>query len=322
MVKRTVLHYVTLSVLPFFSLLLLTNTLLPVSHVHNISPISASAQQPPGSIPTTTPTTEAATVTPASEIGTTMRPSSIVLMNIEDLRATDKTGDAEADPNSLKISSAFNDEESGHTIQYTPAAMGFAGIAYKADKNYDLSNAQRVVFFAKGQNGGENVTFAAVGRNENTAAFNNTDETLGSAFNNQNFSLISEDVSLDRDWKRYQISLEGVDLQRISHPFAFIVHRGPGPESVTFSLRDITYDSKPATDPLDTVEQPENQTTNQTGLPAITSDSQANDTSVSNATQGSSPTTEPKELATNTTNTLPLNTTNTCLLYTSDAADD
>ena len=36
--------------------------------------------------------------------------------------------------------------------------MGFAGIAYKADKNYDLSNAQRVVFFAKGQNGGENVT--------------------------------------------------------------------------------------------------------------------------------------------------------------------
>ncbi|MGA7692777.1 MAG: hypothetical protein WCA61_10760, partial [Nitrososphaeraceae archaeon] len=235
MVKRTVLRYVTLSVLLFFSLLLLTNTLLPVSRVHNISPNTAFAQQLTGSIPTTTPTTEAATVTPASEIGTTMRPSSIVLMNIEDLRATDKTGDAEADPNSLKISSAFNDEESGHTIQYTPAAIGFAGIAYKADKNYDLSNAQRVVFFAKGQNGGENVTFAAVGRNENTAAFNNTDETLGSAFNNQNFSLISEDVSLDRDWKRYQISLEGVDLQRISHPFAFIVHRGPGPESVTFS---------------------------------------------------------------------------------------
>ena len=110
MVKRTVLRYVTLSVLLFFSLLLLTNTLLPVSHVHNLSPISASAQQLPGSIPTTTPTTEAATVTPASEIGTTTRPSSIVLMNIEDLRATDKTGDAEADPNSLKISSAFNDE--------------------------------------------------------------------------------------------------------------------------------------------------------------------------------------------------------------------
>ena len=212
-------------------------------------------------------------------------------MNIEDLRATDKTGDAEADPNSLKISSAFNDEESGHTIKYTPAAIGFAGIAYKADKNYDLSNAQRVVFFAKGQNGGENVTFAVVGRNENTATFNNTDETLGSAFNNQNFSLISEDVNLDRDWKRYQISLEGVDLQRISSFCLYSTSRSRT-ESVTFSLRDITYDSKPATDPLDTVEQPENQTTNQTGLPAITSDSQINDTSVSNATQRSSPTTD------------------------------
>ena len=193
---------------------------MPISRTHDISSMIAFGQQLPGSIPATT---EAATVTPASEIGTTIRPSSIVLMNIEDLRATDKTGDAEANPNSLIVSSALNDEENGHIIQYTPASIGFAGIAYKADKNYDLSNAQRVVFFAKGQNGGENVTFAAVGRNENTTTFNNTDETLGSAFNNQNFSLISEDVSLDRDWKRYQISLEGVDLQSISHPFAFIV---------------------------------------------------------------------------------------------------
>ena len=107
------------------------------------------------------PRLTAATITPASEIGKTIRPSSIVLMNIEDMRATDRTGDAEVDPNSLKISSAFSDEESAHTIQYTPAALGFAGIAYEADKNYDLSNAQRVVFFAKGQNGGENVTFGS-----------------------------------------------------------------------------------------------------------------------------------------------------------------
>jgi hypothetical protein len=306
--KGTLFSYVILSMILFFSPLLLTNTLSPLIREHDISSKIAFAQLPPEPIPATT---EAATMTPASEIGTTIRPSSIVLMNIEDLRATDKTGDAEVDPNSLKINSTFSDEENGHIIQYTPASLGFAGIAYKADKNYDLSNAQRVVFFAKGQNGGENVTFAAVGRNTNAAGFNNTDETLGSAFNNQNFSLISEDVSLDRDWKRYQISLEGVDLQRISHPFAFIVHRGPGPEAVTFTLRDITYDSKPATDPLDVVEQPQNQTTNQTSVPTIPSDSQANNTSASNATQGSFPSIETEGLATNTTDTLPLNTTDT-----------
>src|SRR5262245_47018592 len=136
--KKTVFSCVPLSVILFFSLLMLTNTLLPASPAHDISPMIAFAQQLPGSIPTTT---EAATTTPASEIGTTIRPSSIVLMNIEDLRATDRTGDAEANPDSLKISSAFYDEDSGHTIQYTPAALGFAGIAYKADKNYDLSNA-------------------------------------------------------------------------------------------------------------------------------------------------------------------------------------
>ncbi|MGI8833196.1 MAG: hypothetical protein ACR2IS_11245, partial [Nitrososphaeraceae archaeon] len=265
--------------------------------------MTASGQQIPGSEPTTTPTsassTAAATITPASEIGKTIRPSSIVLMNIEDLRATDRTGDAEADPNSLIISSDFADEESAHTIQYTPAALGFAGIAYEADKNYDLSSAQRVVFFAKGQNGGENVTFAAVGRNENTAVFNDTAETFGSAFNNQNFTLISEDVSLVNDWRRYQISLEGINLERISHPFAFIVNRGPGQEATTFSLRDITYDSKPATDPLEIMEQP----VNQTGLPAITSDTQSNNTAVSNGTQNLSRTPESDEQGVNATGT-------------------
>ena len=291
----------TLIILLFFSLLLSANAVLPVSHVYNFLPITAFGQQIPGSASTTTPTTAsptaAATITPASEIGKTIRPSSIVLMNIEDMRATDRTGDAEVDPNSLKISSAFSDEESAHTIQYTPAALGFAGIAYQADKNYDLSNSQRVVFFAKGQNGGENVTFAAVGRNEDTGVSNDTAGTFGSAFNDQNFTLISEDVSLDNDWKRYQISLDGVNLERITHPFAFIVNQGPGQEATTFSLRDITYDSKPATDPLEIVEQP----VNQTSLAAITSGTESNNTGVSNGTQNLSPTPESDEQAVNAT---------------------
>jgi hypothetical protein len=303
MIKRTVLSHGTLTILLFFSLLLSANAVLPISHVFNFLPMTASGQQIPGSEPTTTPTsassTAGPTITPASEIGKTIRPSSIVLMNIEDLRATDRTGDAAVDPNSLKISSDFADEESAHTIQYTPAALGFAGIAYEADKNYDLSTAQRVVFFAKGQSGGENVTFAAVGRNENTAVFNDTAESFGSAFNDQNFTLISEDVSLDNDWRRYQISLEGVNLERISHPFAFIVNQGLGQEATTFSLRDITYDSKPATDPLEVVEQP----VNQTGLAAITSDTQSNNTGVSNGTQNLSPTPESEEQAVNATGT-------------------
>ena len=140
---------------------------------------------------------------------------------------------------------------------------------------------------------------AAVGRNENTAVSNNTAETFGSAFNDQNFTLISEDVSLENDWRRYQISLEGVNLERISHPFAFIVNQGPGQEATTFSLRDITYDSKPATDPLEIVEQP----VNQTGLSAITSETQSNNTSVSNGTQNISPTPESDEEGVNATGT-------------------
>src|SRR5918999_1799512 len=188
MIKVAALRYGILPTLVVISILLSGNPLLPAFHVYTIFPSAAFAQQIPGSAATATPATTSptgeATITPASEIGKTMRPSSIVLMNIEDLRATDRTGDAEVDPNSLQVSSVLNDEESGHVIQYTPAAMGYAGIAYEADKNYDLSNAQRVVFFVKGQNGGENVTFAAVGRNEETyAALHNTNGCFGSPLN-------------------------------------------------------------------------------------------------------------------------------------------
>ena len=78
MIKRTVLSHGTLIILLFFSLLLSANAVLPVSHVYNLLPMTASGQQVPGSEPTTSPTspssTAGATITPASEIGKTIRP--------------------------------------------------------------------------------------------------------------------------------------------------------------------------------------------------------------------------------------------------------
>jgi hypothetical protein len=49
--KRTVLSYVPLSVLLFFSLLLLMNTLLPVGRANNVSSMTAFARELPGQIP-------------------------------------------------------------------------------------------------------------------------------------------------------------------------------------------------------------------------------------------------------------------------------
>ena len=66
----------------------------------------------------------------------------------------------------------------------------------------------------------------------------------------QNSQAVSEPVILEKNWKRYQIDVDGVDLSAIEFPFGFIVERGEGQENVAFSLRDVTYDAKIATNPM------------------------------------------------------------------------
>ena len=43
--------------------------------------------------------------------------------------------------------------------------MGKAGFSYNFGKPVDLSGAQRLVFFAKGQKGGETLTIFSIGKN-------------------------------------------------------------------------------------------------------------------------------------------------------------
>ena len=102
------------------------------------------------------------------------------------------------------------------------------------------------MFFAKGENGGENVRFLAAGNNMTQGnRFTSTD-----IFTNTEFAAVSEPVVLEKSWKRYQIDVNGVDLKAIEYPFGFIVDKGQGQETVAFSLRDVTYDAKVATDPM------------------------------------------------------------------------
>ena len=53
-------------------------------------------------------------------------------------------------------------------IKYMPGPIGKAGVAYKSAQTLDLSGAHRIVFFAKGELGGENVSFVAIGKPSNT----------------------------------------------------------------------------------------------------------------------------------------------------------
>jgi hypothetical protein len=209
----------------------------------------------------------------------TIRPSSIVLMNIEFLPTKEKAGDAESNPNSLQLATQNVGEECCYKIQYTPGPIGKAGIAYKADKNYDLAGAKRVVFFAMGERGGEKVSFLAAGKDADVP----TD-----IFKSKTFAAVTQDIVLEKDWRRYEMNIEGIDLIGVTYPFAFIVNKGQDLGTIVFSLKGVTYDSKAATDPLQLQE-----TTNETSFSTTTTPA----TSESNSTTGSNNTNSTEGLA-------------------------
>ena len=173
------------------------------------------------------------------------------------------------EPSYLKMSAGAGDEECCQLIQYSPGPLGVAGITFKDNETLDLSNAKRVVFFAMGQRGGETVKFLAAGRASDNSSLNvespssilssnNSSASLPEGiFSDKSFGKITQDVVLEKNWTRYQISLEGLDLREISDPFGFVLtsNNNNGSEtSVDFHLKGVTYDTKPATDPLDTLE--------------------------------------------------------------------
>jgi hypothetical protein len=189
--------------------------------------------------------------------------SFLPLTNIEHFVFVQKAGDAEAGTTYLKSDpNVANPDDSCELCPqfvYTPGPKGEAGIAYKSTSNngLDLVDAKRVVFFAKGETGGEKIQFVVAGKNSHT--FKNLSPT-NTIFKNLKFAVSTKEVSLTNDWKKYQINLAGVvspDLTAISHPFGFIIKSGvPVASQIVFYLQGITIDANPAANALPTIQQP------------------------------------------------------------------
>ena len=115
------------------------------------------------------------------------------------------------------------------------AANGFGGIAAQSPANdwgdksggYNLNGATKLTFWARGQEGGEKVTFK-----------------LGIIGSNQRYADTDHaelpDVVLTRDWKQYTIDLAGKNLARIKTGFVWVLEGNGKP--VTFYLDDIQYE--------------------------------------------------------------------------------
>jgi hypothetical protein len=95
---------------------------------------------------------------------------------------------------------------------------------------YNLTGATKLVFWAKGEKGGEQVAEFKVGGVGMSRNYPDSDmATIGP-------------VILSKEWKEYSIDLRGKDLSYISGGFAWSANVDDNPNSCTFFLDNIHFE--------------------------------------------------------------------------------
>jgi len=137
-------------------------------------------------------------------------------------------------------------------------------IAYASETPLDLSGAKRIVFFAKGELGGETIKALAIGKSP--------DLVSTPPLNALQFEVVSPNIVLTKDWKRYELHIDGLDLKDVTSPFGLVIsnqreitHMFPGLGSdkppinnanvkeVSFYLKGISIDDTPAVNPINII---------------------------------------------------------------------
>ena len=139
------------------------------------------------------------------------------------------------DTKSIKMTSSTDDPHTGKTCtrcQFTNGS-GWGGVVWQNPLNnwgekaggYDLSGAKKLVFWARGESGGESVKFG-----------------FGLIHHDKpHYDTASGDktVTLTRQWKKYTIDLSGKNMSQIITGFMWVV--GGQGKPVTFYLDDVSY---------------------------------------------------------------------------------
>lgn len=124
-------------------------------------------------------------------------------------------------------------------IDYNPLrtqGAGWIGIYWQNPANnwgnkkagFDLSGAKKLTFWARGENGGEIMSEFKIGGI--TGEFSDSDSAgIGPAM-------------LSKDWKQFEINLEGKDLSHIIGGFCFSANSTDNPEGFVIYLDDIRYE--------------------------------------------------------------------------------
>jgi hypothetical protein len=178
-------------------------------------------------------------------------------------------GDAEEGSQHLKVNEEFIDPENHcefcTRVEYTPGPEGEAGFSYEDLTGLDLSNAKRVKFWVMGEEGNEKIKFKLAGKSLDKLqdrlgrlqeGLDRLESRLDTLFDSERFALTTQEVTLDDDWKKYEVDLSGVDLRGITHPFAFELVENGAEKQVLF-IKGVVYEDEAAEDPLPTVAEEE-----------------------------------------------------------------
>lgn len=113
---------------------------------------------------------------------------------------------------------------------------GWAGIYWQDPANnwggvaggYDLTGAEKLTFYARGENGGEIIAEFKMGGIQGEFS-DSTSVSIGP-------------VVLTTEWEKYTIDLRDEDLSCIIGGFCFAISGMENPEGITFYLDEIAYD--------------------------------------------------------------------------------
>jgi len=119
-------------------------------------------------------------------------------------------------------------------VSYVPGPRGWAGVYWQyPDGNWgkepgrELKGAKKLEFWAKGEKGGELVSFKVGGVNQEKYK-DSLENLLGP-------------VELSTEWKRFEIDLSDADTSSVIGAFAWTASKDGNPRGLTFYLDDICF---------------------------------------------------------------------------------
>ena len=170
----------------------------------------------------------------------------------------EKVGDAKEGSAYVQVDEDFIDSENHcefcTRIEFVSGPQGEAGLAYVLDNALDFSNAKSVTFFAMGEKGGEKVKFKVAGKKLDKLGVKADEVLRPGPFKEHKFALTTGEVSLDKDWRKYTVDLNGVDLTGITHPFGIEMSSSKATGNQVFYIKHIIYDTEKAENGLATVQ--------------------------------------------------------------------